>query len=338
MNLNSARLNGFRLNNVRPSGAKPSGVMAFSRGRFLTLARICASALLLAATAFVSVPEPAAAQVVLLVNGEPITAFDIEQRGRLMQLGSQKRPSREEIIEELIGDRLKVHVASRYSLTVSDNEINNALANVARSAGTTADGFLKSMEASGISASAFKAKLRADIAWSQIVRGKFASRLQVGERDIFEAMEKKAEAKDVGHEYLLQPIVFVVPRGSPASLFEARRKEADALRARFQDCENGIKLARALRDVAVRNPVRRNSADLSASLRESLSQIEVGRLTIPEVTESGVEVFAVCDRKETASETPAKKQMRDAMFSERFQKQGERYLKELRAGAMIEYR
>jgi peptidyl-prolyl cis-trans isomerase SurA len=49
-------------------------------------------------------------------------------------------------------------------------------------------------------------------------------------------------------------------------------------------------------------------------------------------------MFAVCERKETASETPGKRQVRDEMFSERFQAQGASYLKELRAGAMIEYR
>jgi peptidyl-prolyl cis-trans isomerase SurA len=200
------------------------------------------------------------------------------------------------------------------------------------------ENFAKGLQAGGLNPAALKAKLRADIAWGQIVRGKFASRLQVGEKDIFEAMEKKSDGKDVGHEYLLRPIVLVVPRGSPASLVEARKKEADALRLRFQDCGTGVPFARALRDVAVREPIRRNSADLSPQLRESLNKIEIGRLTPPEVTSTGVEMFAVCERKETASETPGKRQVRDEMFSERFQAQGLSYLKELRAGAMIEYR
>jgi peptidyl-prolyl cis-trans isomerase SurA len=282
--------------------------------------------------------NPAPAQVALLVNGDPITNYDIEQRARLIQISSRKQAPRPEVIEELIGDRLKVQVGKRYGVVVSDTDVDNAFANIARSSRTTPEAFAKGLESGGLNPNTLKSKIRADIVWGQIVRGKFATRLQVGEKDVFEALEKKPDGKDVGHEYLLRPVVLVVPRGSSPALIETRKKEADNLRARFQDCGTGVPFARALRDVAVREPIRRNSADLSPQLRESLSKIEIGRLTPPEVTNSGIEMFAVCERKETASETPGKRQVRDEMFSERFQAQGASYLKELRAGAMIEYR
>ena len=110
------------------------------------------------------------------------------------------------------------------------------------------------------------------------------------------------------------------------------------LRARFQDCESGLKFARALREVVVRAPIRRNSADLSPQLREGLAKVEIGKVTPPEQTSGGVEVFALCEKKETNSDSPTKRKLRDEMFSQRFKKQADRYLKELRAGAMIEYK
>ena len=308
--------------------------MVFRLARFLK----CGATAVAMTAAFLFAPDHACAQIALLVNGDPVTAYDIEQRSRLMQLSSRKQPSRQEVIEELIADKLKIQVGKRFGVNVSDSDVNTAVANIARGSRTTPENFLKSLESNGLNPNTLKSKLRSDIAWAQIVRGKFATRLQVGEKDIFDALEKKADGKDVGHEYLLRPIVFVIPRGSSAALVEARRREADALRARFQDCTSGVPFARALRDAAVREPIRRNSADLSAQLREILSKIEIGKLTPPEATDSGVEMFAVCERKETASETPGKRQVRDEMFSERFQAQGNNYLKELRAGAMIEYR
>jgi peptidyl-prolyl cis-trans isomerase SurA len=309
--------------------------MIFPLHRVLKCGSACAGAAIVALMLAVC---PASAQVALLVNGDPITNYDIEQRARLIQISSRKQASRQEVIEELIGDRLKVQVGKRYGVVVSDTDVDNAFANIARSSRTTPEAFAKGLESGGLNPNTLKSKIRADIVWGQIVRGKFATRLQVGEKDIFEAREKKPDGKDVGHEYLLRPVVLVVPRGSSPALIETRKKEADNLRARFQDCGTGVPFARALRDVAVREPIRRNSADLSPQLRESLSKIEIGRLTPPEVTNSGIEMFAVCERKETASETPGKRQVRDEMFSERFQAQGASYLKELRAGAMIEYR
>ena len=56
-------------------------------------------------------PVPRSAQIVALVNGEPITALDIAQRTKLIQLSTQKTPSRQEVLDELIDDKLKVQLA-----------------------------------------------------------------------------------------------------------------------------------------------------------------------------------------------------------------------------------
>jgi peptidyl-prolyl cis-trans isomerase SurA len=291
----------------------------------------------LIALAAIAMVRPAGAQVVVLVNGQPITAYDIEQRSRLMQLATHKAPSRQQVIDELIDDKLKLDAAKRYSVEISDSDVDNAFANMARSARASPEQFAKGLAGAGIDANSLKARLRADIAWAQIVRGKFQSSLQVGERDILAALEtRKKEDDDVGYEYTLYPIMFVVPRGSPQGLVETRMREAEALRARFQSCNEGLPFARALRDVAVREPVRRNSADLAPQLRATLDKVPVGSLTSAEVTSGGIELFAVCDKKQVTTDTPGKRQVREELFSQRFQQQAKRYLKELRQGAMIE--
>ena len=52
----------------------------------------------------------------------------------------------------------------------------------------------------------------------------------------------------------------------------------------------------ALPDVAVRETITRQSADLGQQQRDVLNNTPVGRLTPPEVTPQGVEVFAVCQQ------------------------------------------
>ena len=282
---------------------------------------------------------PAKAQIVLYVTGQPITAYDIEQRSRLMNLGGGgKGKSRQDVINELIDDKLKILAGKRFNFEVSDSEVDSSFASIARNAGASPEQFSAQLEKSGVNPNALKARLRADLTWGQIVRGRYATQLQVGDKDIFEAEAKSGEQREVGIDYTLYPITFVVPRGAGANVIETRKREADTLRSRFQDCKDGLPFARALRDVVVRPPVRRNSADLSPALREILAKVEVGKLTPPETTSGGVEVFALCDKRETTADSPTKRKLRDEMFQQRFQKQADRYLKELRAGAMIEYK
>jgi peptidyl-prolyl cis-trans isomerase SurA len=127
----------------------------------------------------------------------------------------------------------------------------------------------------------------------------------------------------------------VVPKGNQA-LTEARRKDADALRGRFVNCDSGLPLARSLRDVVIRESIVKNSSDLQPVLRDILNKTEPGHLTPLETTEQGIQVFAVCDKKETASDTPEKRAVREKLFGETFQAKSKTYLRELRRQAMIE--
>lgn len=288
--------------------------------------------------ATLSLGGPARSQVVLTVSGNPITAYDIEQRAKLQQLFTGKPKSRQETIDELIDDWLKINSAKRFNFEVTESEVENSFANVARNVGVSATQFTEQLKGRGVNPNTLKFRLKADLTWGQIVRGRFQTTLQVGEKDIFEAESKRNEPKETGIEYTLYPITFVLPRNSPPAMFEARKKEAEMLRARFQDCESGLKFARALREVVVRTPIRRNSADLSPQLREGLAKVEIGKVTPPEQTSGGVEVFALCEKKETNSDSPTKRKLREEMFAAKFQKQADRYLKELRSQAMIEYK
>jgi peptidyl-prolyl cis-trans isomerase SurA len=301
------------------------------------LSRSILAGLAISAATFSSV-GPARSQVVLTVSGSPITAYDIEQRAKMHQLFGGKPKSRQETIDELIDDWLKINSAKRFNFEVTESEVEGSFANVAKNVGVSVAQFTEQLKGRGVNPNTLKFRLKADLTWGQMVRGRFQTTLQVGEKDIFEAESKRNEPKETGVEYTLYPITFVLPRNSSPAMFESRKKEAEMLRARFQDCESGLKFARALREVVVRAPIRRNSADLGPQLREGLAKVEVGKVTPPEQTSGGVELFALCEKKDTNSDSPTKRKLRDEMFAQKFQKQADRYLKELRSQAMIEYK
>ena len=295
----------------------------------------------LAATLAVAAPAPGSADAQQFGQRNPITAFDVEQRTKLIQVMSNKAPPRQEVIEELIEEKLKLGLLKRFSIEGMDNDVENAFANMARRAGTTPQGLTEQLTRSGLTVATLKSRIKAEMAWGQIIRGKYQSSFQFSEKDIAAKLEtSNPEAMAaVGYDYTLRPILFVVPRGSPDSLKETRRKEAEALRARFQSCDEGIRMARGLRDVAVRNSTTRTSADLAPALREILEKTEVGKLTAPEVTAQGIEVYALC-RKERASaeNTPDKRKVREELVNPQFQANSKRFMKELRSQAMIEPR
>jgi peptidyl-prolyl cis-trans isomerase SurA len=49
-------------------------------------------------------------------------------------------------------------------------------------------------------------------------------------------------------------------------------------------------------------------------------------------------MFAVCSKKESKTDSPALKQVRDQMFEQKFGAKAKQYLADLRRQAMIEYK
>jgi peptidyl-prolyl cis-trans isomerase SurA len=282
---------------------------------------------------------PAAAQVVVIANGSPITEYDIQQRMKL-DASAHKTVTRQQIIDDLIDDRLKISKAKVYGLEVDDNEVSRAFEGMATRQHITVQQFSQVLERAGISPNTVKARIRAEMTWQQLIRGKFGSSLQVGESDIANALKERNESETsaVGYVYTLYPVTIVVPRGSSEATISAKRGIADNLRVRFVSCNEGLAMARSLRDVAVREPITRSSADLTPQLREILGNIEVGHLTAPEVTAQGLQMFAVCNKKETTAESPLKREVREQLFTKRFDSESKKFLEEIRKSAMIEYK
>lgn len=299
--------------------------------RVIALAAVAGCALMTA---------PSRAQVVVVANGSPITELDIQQRTKLISSSTQKTPSRQEVIQELIDDRLKIAKGRVYGLEVSDKEVDQAFENMASRQRLTAAQFAQMLERAGIAPAAVKARVRAELIWNQLVRGKFSSSLQIGEADIANAMKdnKEAEAQTVAYTYTLYPVTMLIPRGASPGEVQAKHQEAENLRSRFTNCNQGLALARALRNVAVREPINRSSADLPPQLRDMLGAMEVGRLTSPEVTQQGLQMFAVCAKRESNTDSPAKRQIREQLFNKRFEAESKKYLEEIRKQAMIEYK
>jgi peptidyl-prolyl cis-trans isomerase SurA len=299
-----------------------------------------AAATLAAALVLAAPPTARAQQVVAFVNGQPITTLDIEHRSKFLQMSSKKVPPRKEVLDSLIDEILEVTEAKRYGLDVPDAQVDESYNTVASRMGIDAQKLTQLLVAGGASDDTLKRRLRAQVAWTNLVRGRYKASLEIRDKDVEAQLQlhKTEDKNETGYEYIMRPVVFIVPRGSPDTAYEARKRDAEALRSRFANCSDGITFARALPDVAVRDQVSKYSADLAQQLRQILDGTAIGHLTPPEQTAEGVQMFAVCAKKETKSETPEMKEIREQMFQQKFGAQAKRYLDTLRRQAMIEYR
>src|ERR1700686_141115 len=192
----------------------------------------CAAALLL-----LGCGSPLHAQtVVVMVNGEPITNYDIEQRSKLTFLTTHKPASRQEVVDELIDEKVKIKEGKKFGVDPTASDVDQSYAAMSARMRITPEQLTKSLEVQGIRPDTLKARMKAEMVWTSLVRGRYKESLQVGEKDVSAAIQVSGEDKTTADafEYKMQPIVLIVPRGSAQSAIEARHKEAEALRNRVQ--------------------------------------------------------------------------------------------------------
>jgi peptidyl-prolyl cis-trans isomerase SurA len=278
--------------------------------------------------------------VAVMVNGEPITNFDIEQRSKLNFLTTHKPAVRQDVINELINEKVKVKEGKKFSIDPSASDVDQSFAAMSSRLRLTPEQLTKSLESQGIRADTLKARIKAEMVWTNLVRGRYKESLQIGEKEVAAAVKDSGEEKTdaAGVEYKMQPIILILPRGSEPAVIETRRKEAEALRSHIQTCDEANAFFKSLPNAAIRESVSKTSADIPAALREVLDNTPVGHLTPPEVTKQGVEMVVLCEKKPTTVDTPKKKEIREKMFSEKYEAKSKSYLQEVRKAAMIEYR
>ena len=280
-----------------------------------------------------------AQSVACMVNGEPITTLDIEQRTKLNFLTTRKKMSRQEVLDELTNEKVKLKEAKRFGVDPSASDVDQSYAAMSQRMRITPEQLTKSLESQGVRPETLKARLKAEMVWGSLVRGRFKESLQVGEKDVADAAQQSGEATQTdAFEYKLRPIVLIVPRGSAPSAMDLRRKEAESLRERVQTCDQANSYFKSMRNAAIRDTITKTSADIPGPLRELLDKTPIGHLTPPEITKQGVEMVALCERKPTKVDTPKKREIREKMFAQKYDAKQKAYLNDIRKAAMIECR
>src|SRR5215475_1655570 len=103
-------------------------------------------ALACALTALLAAPSARAQTIAVMVNGEPITDLDIEQRSKLNFVSTHKQQSRQEVLNELIDEKVKIKEAKKYGVDPSGSDIDQSYAQMAQRMRLTPEQLSKSLE------------------------------------------------------------------------------------------------------------------------------------------------------------------------------------------------
>ena len=258
-----------------------------------------------ASTAFFSTTA-AASEIAVIVNRQPITSYDIQRRAAFMKLQRRKGNLNEQAEQELIDQTLRATEAQRLGIRVTDEQVDAAYNNFAKSNKMTIKQLDGIMAQSGVTKSHFKEFIRAQMSWNQALgaRGRRDSST-MSEQDVVRRMLQQGGAKPTATEYMLQQVIFVVPASERGNMAK-RKREAEAMRARFNGCNNTREFAKGLLDVTVKDLGRKLAPELPPDWAEQIKNTKVGGATAVRETQVGIEFIGICSSREVSDDRVAK--------------------------------
>ena len=254
--------------------------------------------------------------VVVTVNDEMISSFDIVQRMRLLIVTAGIQPSQEnlpdiqrEAVRSLIDERLEMqelrHEAKeqKFDLIASDSEVNDELADIARGNNTSSDQLLSQLAAQGVGAQTFRDQLRAEISWRGWIRGRYGQRLVVGD-DQVKAFQKHLEAEADKPQYQIGEIFIDASRAGGNA---AAQQGAAQLLSQLQ---KGAPFAAVARQFS-NTPSAANGGDVGwistgempPEVDQALENLRPGQLSSAIAVKDGVYIIYLKDKRAGGTST-----------------------------------
>ena len=258
-----------------------------------------------ASTAFFSTTA-AASEIAVIVNRQPITSYDIQRRAAFMKLQRRKGNLNEQAEQELIDQALRTTEAQRLGIRVTDEQVDAAYNNFAKSNKMTIKQLDGIMAQSGVTKSHFKEFIRAQMSWNQALGARSRrDSSKMSEQDVVRRMLQQGGAKPSATEYMLQQVIFDVPASERGNMAK-RKREAEAMRARFNGCNNTREFAKGLLDVTVKDLGRKLAPELPPDWAEQIKNTKVGGATAVRETQVGIEFIGICSSREVSDDRVAK--------------------------------
>lgn len=282
----------------------------------------------------------------VLVNDDPISDYDIDQRERFLAITMQSQPSPElkkKAVDMLIDERLQIQEGRKQGVTPDEDEVNKVLEDMAKKNNLSIDGLTTALGKTGINLKTLKDRIKAQVVWQETVRRKFRRDVQIGDADITAAMtegsgeEGGAATAAAPAETTLQlrQVRFEIPAGADQGTIASRLAAAENLRARFDNCAD---LAKGIDGASVKTIQDQKPSSLAQPARLLVTSAKIGQMTPPTISPAAVELYAVCGKRSFRGDDTARAETQRKLMNQEMTIRAERLLRDIRQEAFVEYR
>lgn len=278
--------------------------------KYLAIATLSLSAVC-AGPAPASVPGVPLDGIAAVVDEEVILHSDLARRVRTVRAGLARSGNpeppldvlRAQVLERLILERVQLQRAERVGITVSEDQLNQSISNIARSNGMTLDQFVEALAADGVSFAEMRDDVRADIIMTQLRQREVLARINISPREVDAFLAGEGAAALDNREFRVQHIMLRADSDAEAAEADRVRALGEELvrRARAGEDFGGLAVAHSAGQQALEGGDLgwRRSTQLPAVFAERVVSMQPGEVSDLIRTPGALHVIKLADSRST---------------------------------------
>lgn len=253
-------------------------------------------------------------QVAAIVNDDVISTYDLDQRVKLVLSSSGVQPTTEimdkvrgQVLRALVDERLELHEARKFDITVSEDEIKSSINDIAKRNNISFDSITQMLARSGVQEKTLYEQIRAETAWNKLINQKYGPRIFISDEDVDAELQRQLDNFNET-QYLVSEIVLNV--NDPSEEEDVRRT---AMRLLEQMQKGGATFDAVAQQFSQAPSAAQGGdlgwllpEDLDAEVAANLPKMLPGQVTAPIRTSTGYQILALRSKRKGSEGTPGK--------------------------------
>ena len=155
-----------------------------------------------------------------------------------------------QVLERIIVDKLQRHLAKTSGITVTNENLQSAVADIAQRNNMNTDDFKKQLLSQKMNYEDFEENIRHEIVINQLRAREIGGQIKVTDSEVEHALETQGEITLDKSQYHLGHILIAIPESASATVIQAARRKADGVVATLRTKADFTKTAIEMSDDA----------------------------------------------------------------------------------------
>ena len=206
-----------------------------------------------------------------------------------------------QVLDQLVLEDLQLHLAKRYGITVDNEELKNAVAEIAQRNGLTPPQFEQALKREGLTIADLAEQVRREITISRVRQQVIGEKIRISDQEVNNFLNSEMGRMQLSEEYDLGSILVPVRQGSSYADIQKAEAKAVSIYEQLKKGANFQQLAMASSgdDKALDggNIGWRKAAQLPPPFDKLVDGMKVGDFTQPVATSGGLIILKVLNKR-----------------------------------------